>query len=51
MKKLSVIFIATLFLGFATNLAFAQDTDGDGILDGDDNCSVTANGPNQGTCP
>ena len=46
MKKLIIVSVATLFLVFLITPVFAQDGDGDGILDTEDNCPDTYN-PNQ----
>jgi hypothetical protein len=52
MKKLSII-CAILLVGITiltTDTVFAQDTDGDGIPDTEDNCPNHRNGPLLGTC-
>lgn len=40
----------SLFLFLAASPAVAQDADGDGVQDSDDNCLLVANGPELGTC-
>jgi hypothetical protein len=50
--KKTFIFILCLSCIAALNAAavFGQDIDGDGVLDDNDNCVLTPNGPNLGTC-
>jgi len=48
--KLKLIMLVSLFafgLAFSANAGAVTDTDGDLVPDGFDNCSATANGPNE----